>query len=116
MKTGLILAELRKGGLVVSERGTGKTTALLARALEVSQAGTQVVIVVGSEAMGESMTRTLRDWPTHLKRPRVAWNERQFQADHCRNQFVLVDEYFYHWFRGVGDSAVGTAPFQVSVV
>ena len=113
LKTELILSQLRLGGLTLSERGTGKTTALLARAMEIAtKEGLVIIAVCNSTAAGILEYRCRKEWPMDLRKPVIVWEREQLRGYRAA---ILVDEYFSNWFGGVGDGAVGTAPFPIHI-
>jgi len=112
--TPFIKAELRKGGLVLAERASGKTTALMQIFLEQKE----YRVMVPTVGMKHHLVQTYKIRDTsriflgndheNLRRLRGA----QFDP----RAFLLIDEYFHCGYEGPFRAAVGTPPFPVRPV
>lgn len=114
MKTKRILAALAKGGLIVAERQTGKTTALLEY---VRQRGPAQFVVVASSA--EQAAYLLWKWERvypGIAPPQFVPSFRFKVAMVGLRKRVVVDEYFLCAFTEPFEVAVASTLFPVTVI
>jgi hypothetical protein len=107
-----ILKKLKRGGLVVENRGTAKSMALLMLAKEIGV--TDCVVIVQNRTMASyhhDLWRSLygaAPWPAFVAPDSIeTWKRGRKPLK------ILLDEYFLSDYHGHFDYAVGTAPFKV---
>lgn len=113
--TKIIEEQLKFGGLVVANRGSGKTTALVNVGVELSIGATtpRVLIVACTEASKNHLQAIIGDLSIFRPKPIVVSTKKQFEQEFKSHMIVLVDEYFYTWYEGDFFAAVGTPSFPI---
>lgn len=104
---------LRQGGLVISERGTGKTKALVEILLEEPDA-----VIIAHNSYGK---RRIKDFLTECGYgPNI--NKRVFDGAKSEKELLgmhkdfYIDEYFLNPYKGPFKGATTSFPFTVKVI
>ena len=108
-----IYAALNCGGLVISDRQTGKTTALLEYAASIG-ADDCIVVAMNEHSRGVIAEAWKRRFGS-IKPPEIVGPNR-VDAGRGTSKKILVDEWYYGTWKERFDAAVTSMPFPVTVV
>lgn len=113
-RTYILEAQLAEGGLVIADRGTGKSSALAhLGARYMTEGKCHVSFIVPNYHMAERFEDRFRQLYPNLEVPTIIATERDFDRLYTPGTMIFVDELFLGWYKGGFFAAIGTPNFKI---